>query len=138
MSFQTILNRLAPSDYALLPSHANHPKHDIPSSLCSRLALSIPRRYTRILLAGFTALLLYLFFFTSRLRKHDVVAFPAEAWPGPTGKPPLYDQYREYERHLPAHNLDLPYPNGKHAKFIYFGNFQQGRRMGERVARDDV
>src|SRR6266576_1510268 len=125
MSFQTILNRLAPSDYVLLPSHANHAKHDISSSVCSRLALSIPRRYTRILLAGSTALLLYLFFLSGRFRKHDGV-FPAEAWPGPTGKPPLYNQYRDYERHLPAHNSDLPYPDGKHAKFISFGNFQQG------------
>jgi hypothetical protein len=127
MSFQTILNRLAPPDYALLPSHSSPAKHDN-SSLCwSRLALSIPRRYARIFSAGLAALFVYFFLFSDRFwTSHDDAAFPAEAWPGPMGKPPLYNQYREYERHLPAHNPDLPYPDGKYAKFIYFGNFQKG------------
>jgi hypothetical protein len=49
--------------------------------------------------------------------------FPQKLGLDPPGKPPLYNQYREYERHLPAHN---PFPDGKYAKFIYFGNFQKG------------
>ena len=123
MSFQTILNRLAPSDYALLPSHTIPAKHD-------KLALSLPRRYARIFLAGLGALLLYFFLFSGRFRSPDDAAFPPEAWFGPPGKPPLYNQYREYERHLPAHNPDLPFPDGKYAKFIYFGNFQKGVGWG--------
>ncbi|KAK2463845.1 hypothetical protein APHAL10511_004150 [Amanita phalloides] len=126
MSLPNILNRLARPDYAVLPTTASASKHDQPSC-CARLNFNFPRRYTRFAVAGLVGLLLYLFVFA---RKRSWPAFPTEAWPSPDGRPPLYKQYREYEEHLPAHNPDLPYPNGKHAKFIFFANHQNGVGWG--------
>lgn len=36
--------------------------------------------------------------------------------------PPLYEQYHDYERHLPQHNLSLPFPEGRDAKFLWAAN----------------
>ncbi|KAI6108778.1 hypothetical protein EDD16DRAFT_1694730 [Pisolithus croceorrhizus] len=38
------------------------------------------------------------------------------------GLPPLYESYHDYERHLPQHNLSLPYPEGRDAKFFWAAN----------------
>lgn len=38
----------------------------------------------------------------------------------------LYDQYHDYERNLPQHDLSLPFPEGKHAKFVWFANHGSG------------
>ncbi|PFH46474.1 hypothetical protein AMATHDRAFT_43580 [Amanita thiersii Skay4041] len=130
MAFQNILNRLsATSEYAILPTSSNTtPKQDTPHPSCwSRVSL-LPKRYTRILFALFIALVIYVFAFPTRAK--DWTAFPSEAFPTRDGMPPLYKQYREWEAHLPAHNPSLPYPDGKHAKFILFGNHQIGVGWG--------
>jgi len=36
--------------------------------------------------------------------------------------PRLYDKFHEYEANLPQHNLDLPYPEGRDAKFFWASN----------------
>ncbi|KAI0964553.1 hypothetical protein AcW1_001345 [Taiwanofungus camphoratus] len=36
--------------------------------------------------------------------------------------PPLYGQYHEQEMLLPQHNPDLPYPEGREGKYIWFPN----------------
>ncbi|KAG9309925.1 hypothetical protein JVU11DRAFT_9957 [Chiua virens] len=36
--------------------------------------------------------------------------------------PPLYEAYHDYERHLPQHNLSLPFPEGRDAKFFWVPN----------------
>jgi hypothetical protein len=36
--------------------------------------------------------------------------------------PPLYKQYSASEEQLPQHNLNLPFPDGRHAKYIWFSN----------------
>ncbi|KAI6014964.1 hypothetical protein EDC04DRAFT_2952265 [Pisolithus marmoratus] len=36
--------------------------------------------------------------------------------------PPLYESYHDYERHLPQHNLSLPQPRGRDAKFFWAAN----------------
>ncbi|KAJ6586421.1 hypothetical protein DFH09DRAFT_1359751 [Mycena vulgaris] len=46
----------------------------------------------------------------------------------PARPPPLYEKYRERERHFPQHNLSLPYPEGSHAKFLWAAN--HGSRFG--------
>ncbi|KAJ7765284.1 hypothetical protein B0H16DRAFT_1661582 [Mycena metata] len=55
----------------------------------------------------------------------------------PPRPPPLYEEYRERERHLPQHNLSLPYPDGSHAKFLWAANhgsnFGWGNYMQEMV-----
>ncbi|KAF8195010.1 hypothetical protein BJ912DRAFT_1021299 [Pholiota molesta] len=42
--------------------------------------------------------------------------------------PPTYKQLRQWEMDLPQHNLDLPSPEGRHGKYVYFGN--QIRKLG--------
>lgn len=42
--------------------------------------------------------------------------------------PPLYEAYHDYERHLPQHNLSLPYPEGRDAKFFWAPNHVTGER----------
>ena len=36
--------------------------------------------------------------------------------------PPLYEKYHESEANLPQHNLDLPFPEGRDAKFFWASN----------------
>ncbi|KAG8220778.1 hypothetical protein J3R82DRAFT_2210 [Butyriboletus roseoflavus] len=36
--------------------------------------------------------------------------------------PPLYENYHNYERQLPQHNLSLPFPEGRDAKFFWVSN----------------
>ncbi|KAF8625525.1 hypothetical protein AX17_006837 [Amanita inopinata Kibby_2008] len=124
-SIHSILNRLShSSDYTILPSQS-------PSQISeySRWThVNVPKRYTRFFIAILLALTIYTF--SLRHITHDWREFPPEALPSPDGSPPLYLQYREYERHLPAHNPALPYPDGEHAKFIYFGNHQNAVGWG--------
>jgi hypothetical protein len=91
--------------------------------------VNIPRRYARVVIALGVGLLVYLFLFGRQIEQ-DWSNYPQEAWPTLDGNPPSYNQYLEYERHLPAHNPDLPYPDGNHAKYIYFESHQWGVGWG--------
>ncbi|KAJ7112026.1 hypothetical protein C8R43DRAFT_153314 [Mycena crocata] len=55
----------------------------------------------------------------------------------PARPPPLYEVYKERERHFPQHNLSLPAPEGAQAKFLWFDNhgenFGWGNYMQEMV-----
>ncbi|KAM6496678.1 hypothetical protein JOM56_007151 [Amanita muscaria] len=159
MSFKSILTRLAPSSdsqYGLLPtqsttphhhnghrchhSHQHQQQHDTSCRSFTNIT-SIPRRYTRISICVFVGLILYLSLSSYSARRNslnplnnldseDTSAFPPESWATLDGKPPTYHQYLEYEKQLPAHDEELPYPDGKDAKFIYFGNHQWGVGWG--------
>ena len=37
-------------------------------------------------------------------------------------KPPLYEKYHQEELRLPQPNPDLPYPGGRHGKYIWYAN----------------
>jgi hypothetical protein len=39
---------------------------------------------------------------------------------------PYYEKHRNHEDNLPHYNIDAPYPNGQHAKYISFGSHQRG------------
>ena len=43
-----------------------------------------------------------------------------------TRMPPLYPELAEAEERLSQHNEDLPFPEGRHAKFLRFGNEMWG------------
>ncbi|KAF8185974.1 hypothetical protein BJ912DRAFT_1022865 [Pholiota molesta] len=47
---------------------------------------------------------------------------------GALDEPPTYKQLRQWEMDLPQHNLDLPFPEGRHGKYVYFRN--QVRKLG--------
>ncbi|KAM6496672.1 hypothetical protein JOM56_007145 [Amanita muscaria] len=44
--------------------------------------------------------------------------------------PPLYQEYRDREDSLPHYEPDAPYPNGRHAKYVFFANHLQGVGWG--------
>ncbi|KAM6496676.1 hypothetical protein JOM56_007149 [Amanita muscaria] len=44
--------------------------------------------------------------------------------------PPLYQKYRDHEDSLPHYDLDAPYPNGRHAKYLFVANHQFGAGWG--------
>ncbi|KAL0567366.1 hypothetical protein V5O48_014625 [Marasmius crinis-equi] len=48
----------------------------------------------------------------------------------PTGLPPLYERFHEYERNLPQHDLSLPAPEGKHARFLNIASHVTGFGWG--------
>ncbi|KAJ7575646.1 hypothetical protein C8J56DRAFT_1119219 [Mycena floridula] len=80
--------------------------------------VSIPKSYSRalggiLLVAVMTAVFLY--------------------WSSITGDsslPPLFQKYHAAERKYPQHDESLPFPEGKHAKFIHFQNHQKGVGWG--------
>jgi hypothetical protein len=41
-------------------------------------------------------------------------------------KPPHWKKMREYERNLPQHNLSLPFPEGRHGRYVRFNNQIRG------------
>lgn len=41
-------------------------------------------------------------------------------------KPRLYETFHKHEANLPQHNLDLPYPEGRDAKFFWASNHVTG------------
>ncbi|KAG6374801.1 hypothetical protein JVT61DRAFT_4184 [Boletus reticuloceps] len=45
-----------------------------------------------------------------------------EEIPADHSLPPLFEAYHDYERHLPQHNLSLPFPEGRDAKFFWASN----------------
>lgn len=44
--------------------------------------------------------------------------------------PPLYQSFRYREDNLSHYDADAPYPNGRHAKYIFFANHQRGVGWG--------
>ncbi|KAI0789484.1 hypothetical protein C8Q75DRAFT_765893 [Abortiporus biennis] len=45
-------------------------------------------------------------------------------------KPPLYGDYHQRELALPQHNADLPYPEGRQGKYVWFANRVNGVGWG--------
>lgn len=58
------------------------------------------------------------------VKEHDFrLAFnKATSALGVAGHPPTYGRIRNLERSLPQHNLDLPFPEGKHGRYVKFSN----------------
>lgn len=78
------------------------------------------KRYTRAMVAGLATvsfLLLFYKFESLGTEQMDLIPGVQES-----DLPPLYEQYNEYERLLPQHDMSLPSPEGKHAKFLFFAN----------------
>ncbi|KAF9564553.1 hypothetical protein CPC08DRAFT_748393 [Agrocybe pediades] len=67
--------------------------------------------------AGFVVFLLFLF-----LRYHR------SSTPIDLDVPPTWEKLWQYEKDLPQHNPDLPFPEGRHGRYVYFEN--QIQRLG--------
>ncbi|KIK49046.1 hypothetical protein CY34DRAFT_797425 [Suillus luteus UH-Slu-Lm8-n1] len=88
------------------------------SSRPSRFSLT--RRCTRLLTA---LILISLFLFFSRFNTTTVPPWLQEQALAEKHKlPPLYEEYHDFERSLPQHNLSLPFPEGRDAKFFWAAN----------------
>lgn len=83
------------------------------SSSSRRPPVGFPKRYIRIAVLVIIFLVAVVFF-------NGVESI--ETLLGYHRQPPLYGKYHEYEDQLPQHNLDLPYPEGRDAKYFWASN----------------
>lgn len=117
MALQSLFSRLNHSKKAapLLSSDSVEPYHP---------PINIPKRFHRIAVGAMILISLSLVLYAYRRgRSAESVKFdavPDTATDHPL--PPLYKQYSASEEQLPQHNLDLPFPDGRHAKYIWFSN----------------
>ncbi|EGN95083.1 hypothetical protein SERLA73DRAFT_187372 [Serpula lacrymans var. lacrymans S7.3] len=86
--------------------------------------LSLTKRYTRVVVVVIGALGLLFFFYGREAGKIEIPSIRSGT------VPPLYEKYHEYERHLPQHNLSLPFPEGRDAKFFWAANHVTGSGWG--------
>ncbi|KAG1878746.1 hypothetical protein C8R48DRAFT_688255 [Suillus tomentosus] len=80
---------------------------------------SLTRRCTRLLMG---LILVCLFLFFSRTKATAPFRLQEQSLAADHSLPPLYEEYHDYERHLPQHNLSLPFPEGRDAKFFWAAN----------------
>ncbi|KAH9948571.1 hypothetical protein B0H21DRAFT_229446 [Amylocystis lapponica] len=57
----------------------------------------------------------------------DMVA-DVKMWATGIDRPPLYESYHQHELHLPQHNPNLPFPEGREGKYLYWRN--HGKESG--------
>ncbi|KAF9553966.1 hypothetical protein CPC08DRAFT_697169 [Agrocybe pediades] len=69
------------------------------------------RRWLLIILGG------ALFFFVYRYNKNHVGTVPPKV---DLDLPPTYEKLWEWEKNLPQHNLDNPYPEGRNGRYVHF------------------
>jgi hypothetical protein len=86
--------------------------------LGSSVVLGFTKRYARIGLIAMVSLSAFTFFKGFEKTREIFNSFSHP----PLKNPPLYEKYHEYEDKLPQHNLNLPYPEGRDAKFFWVGN----------------
>lgn len=129
--------------YSLLPTSTSPER---PTSnrahMSPRVAgIFIPRRYARICVTTICAVALFIFvpfdlyslYPTSALwtrSAYPPYPVPLDTPPTNDTRPPLYQRYTEYEKILSQHDESLPFPEGKHAKFVYFANHAWGSGWG--------
>ncbi|ESK93147.1 ATP:ADP antiporter [Moniliophthora roreri MCA 2997] len=119
----------------ILPSQA--PLSDrLRSFQCCGLNILTSKRYSRILLVSIfcfaTVVVLWHVEPAERIEFGSVQysVLPAQDPLGDGSLPPLYEQYHEYERNLPQHDMELPAPDGKSARFIFSANHAWGSGWG--------
>lgn len=105
MNLLGLFSRGGASDYAGLPTTSSPGK-----SFDTPWRNRINKRYVRIAFAAVLAVSVLVFL--QRLGRTS----------SDPKLPPLYEKYVEYEREMPQHDLSLPFPEGKYAKFLWFDN----------------
>lgn len=98
-----------------------------------------PRRHARACFAVLALLSLACLLWTSALRLNwSQPIFPSQPKADPTlppskgdtgankDLPPLYDEWYEYERSMPQHNVSLPFPEGASGLYFYPANHVWG------------
>ena len=85
---------------------------------------SIITRQRRWVVCGLLSLLVF-YFFISFTPTFTLVVDPPPALPPALpdlDQPPTYKRLREWETNLPQHNLDLPFPEGRTGRYVFFKN----------------
>lgn len=122
-----------PFDFATmsLPLNGNRlDSHVGPTWLRSLLRRRQSRFFLVALLCSF--LLCFLWFVglvsppVAVLKSSEPAESTSQATPPINDPPPLYEQWYEFERHLPQQNESLPYPEGADARFFYASNHVWG------------
>ena len=72
---------------------------------------SRPRRFTLLVLLTTS---IYFIFFGRSFDSDDL------------DQPPTYEKLKEWESALPQHNLDLPFPEGRTGRYVFFKNQLEG------------
>lgn len=118
-----------PYPYTLLTVHSG--------SVCSRFNIItnvfLSRKYSRFSALALTTLVVFLFFLPQDAPQsptYPPYPIPYDVPPTNDAKPPLYERHTAYEKVLPQHNGSLPFPEGSHTKFIFFGNHAWGGGWG--------
>lgn len=102
----------------ILPLNVSDTRH----TLASRL----PKRACRLLVFLFLSSSAFVWFYSRHIGE-DLPAFGDITVD--YSLPPLYEAYHDYERHLPQHNLSLPFPEGRDAKFFWVPNHVTSERV---------
>ncbi|KAJ7588254.1 hypothetical protein C8J56DRAFT_941228 [Mycena floridula] len=90
----------------------------------------VNRRFTRLLVVCVISATTIILLFKALHSSIDLDPFALVRKEDDYDLPPLYEHYHEYERTLPQHDPGLPFPEGKHAKFLFFANQQYGVGWG--------
>ncbi|EDR13635.1 uncharacterized protein LACBIDRAFT_308809 [Laccaria bicolor S238N-H82] len=89
-----------------------HPKHWRLSGQLNTYNASSRLRHLAI---GAGLLILAAFLYSSHFTKHFVAPLDLD-------QPPTYEKLWKWERDLPQHNLDLPFPEGRTGRYVLFKN----------------
>lgn len=110
-----------PSPYLPYPRPLTRPSHL--SILTNRLTSHLPRSPRRRFLLLFAVLFVahVLFGYGQRDVRRLFPSFFGDG-SGEIDEPPTWVALRRCQANLPQHNLDLPAPEGRHGRYVYFGN----------------
>lgn len=107
-------------------THFSDPPQILPLKLSDTRPPStsrIPKRCCRLLVFLFLSFSALVWLYTQRPGEDS----PSSEVDAPHHSlPPLYEAYHDYERRLPQHNLSLPFPEGRDAKFFWAPNHVTG------------
>ncbi|THV07951.1 hypothetical protein K435DRAFT_772286 [Dendrothele bispora CBS 962.96] len=89
-------------------------------------------RYTRRITFGVLLFFSIALFLNNRAQKQGVRSYPQSrtSWKFWSASPPLYEEWHAYERSLPQHDLSLPPPEGRAAKFVFMANHAHASGWG--------
>lgn len=112
-----------------MPGWKEKPKSPSPWGLSRQLVGNRRRQYWII----FIVILLVVLLFMNLINPTTVLTTTTESLPPSENKtkwedPPTLTKLKQWERNLPQHNLDLPFPEGRTGRYVKFSN--QVKRLG--------
>lgn len=120
-----------------MPGWKEKPKSPSPWGLSRQLVGNRRRQYWII----FIVILLVVLLFMNLINPTTVLTTTTESLPPSENKtkwedPPTLTKLKQWERNLPQHNLDLPFPEGRTGRYVKFSN--QVKRLGWNNAFNEI